>query len=281
MGFLRVVEIFPPFFPAQTPRSVGFLLEKGVKRFLEEASVIRKFADIILVADVKNTRFLKFSTVEAAVLVKERLGVDAAPVIVLRDFNRQKFLSAVLTGISMDLKSMMIAWGDQYPPNAKASNVRDFSSLAAALRQASFIRKKAGSSAIFLAPVDVGKLAHPEGVALAKGRLRGGADYLLAQPPTTDAAATFDRHLELLEAAKLKSHVLLNVFPFRDSKDVKQCERYFGWRLSDSLHLAARRGTSALFDAERGVIERLREERLPGVYLNTRGSTKVAERLLA
>jgi len=281
MAFLRVVEIFPPLFPAHSSSGKSLPVKEGVGRFIDEARIIDKVADKILIADVKNTKFLKFSTLEAAMMLRQKLGIEAAPVIVLRDISRQKFLSSVLTGISVGLKSMMIVWGDRYPSGTGSSNVRDFSSIAGALKQAAIIRKKARSSTTFLAPVDIRRLAHPKGVALAKGRLRAGASYLLAQPPTGDAEATLDRHLELLETAGLKSRVLLNVFPFRSSEDVKECERYFGWRLPKSVQVAAARGPSALFEMERRVVERLREEGLPGVYLNARGNPGTVKKLLA
>ncbi len=276
MGFLRVVEVFPPLFPSR-PGGASYDVDGGVERFVDEARRVSDVADIVLVADVKNPKFLRFTTLQAALLLRERLGVDAAPVIVLRDINRPAFLSSVLTGLSLGLKSMMIAWGDNYPSGAR--NVRDFPSLAGALRQASDIRDRVRSSALFLAPVDVERLANPEGVALAKGRLRAGADYLLAQPPTSDSREA-DRHMELLDKAGLRNRVLLNMFPFRDSKDVKGCERFFGWHLPRSLHLTAARGPTALFEAEKDAVIRMREAKLPGVYLNTRGDPGVPSRLL-
>ena len=281
MAFIRVVEVFPPLFPPHPLSGEKIPVQEGVGRFMEEARIIGKVADMILIADVKNPKVLEVSPLEAAIMLRERLGIDAAPVIVLRDVNRRRFLSSVLTGISMGLKSMAIVWGDRRPSSAGSSNVRDYSSLAGALKQASLLRKRARSNIMFLAPVDIRRLAHPEGVAMAKERLRAGASFLLAQPPTGDAYATFNRHIELLEAAGLREHVLLNVFPFRDGNDVKECERNFGWRLPRSVHTGAARGPSALFEMERKVVERLREEGLPGVYLNARGNPGTVKKLLA
>ena len=256
-------------------------MEEKTERFVEEARSIREFADNILVADVKDPTLLKVSTLEAALLLRERLCVDAAPVVVVRDMNRQHFLSSVLAGISLGLASMMIAWGDDHPTSAKLTNVRDFPNLAAAIRQASAVRKRVRASTLFLAPVDVEMLATPEGVTLAKGRLGAGADYLLAQPPTTDAESAFERHLSLLKGAGLRDKVLLNVFPFWDEEDVRTTERNFGWQLPRNLHGTAERGGAALFDAEREVAMRIREEGLPGIYLSTRGVSSIAERLLS
>ncbi len=234
-----------------------------------------------MVANVKNPKLLKLSTLEASLILQERLRVEAAPVLVARDFNRLQFLSEVLTAVSLELRSVMIAWGDRYPASAKTSNVRDFSSLSEAIRESSLVSRRARASTCFFAPVDMGRLVHPEGVALARGRLKAGAEYLLAQPPTVDAEATFDEHASLLESSGLKDKVLLNVFPFKDEKDVKQCEKYFGWKLPDSLHLAAAKGAPALVEMERMVEERLKEEKFPGVYLTTRGTPAVAAKLLS
>ena len=279
MSFLRVVEVFPPLFPASTGKDNHVDFEHSLARFVDGARSVRSRADVILVADVKNTKLLKFSTLQAASLLKDRLRVKVAPVIVTRDFNRPQFLSTVLTGVSMELDYLMLAWGDTYPPAAHATSVRDFRSLAEAIREAALLRERTRAATRLLAPVDLEGLANLRGVARARERLKAGADYLLAQPPTADAEG-LARHSELLQGADLKGRVLLNVFPFRGLKDVRECEAYFGWRLPKSLHRTAAKGERALLDAARGVVMALRDQRFPGVYLNTRGTPSIAERLL-
>ncbi len=281
MAFLRVVEVFPPLFPLRGTEGRSFELEANVERFVEEARQIRGVADIILVADVKDPKLLRMSTVAAAAVLRARLNVEASPVIVVRDFNRTGFLSQILGGMALGLGSVMIAWGDRLLPEAGVTNVRDFSSLAEAISEASKVRAKVREVTRFLAPVDLDSLASARGVKRARKRLRAGADYLLAQPPTTDAGVTFDRHAELLESAGLKGKVLLNVFPFRDARDARECERFFGWRLPRSLHQRASAGPHALSAERREVVMRLREEGFPGVYLNTRGDPGVAAKLLS
>jgi len=93
--------------------------------------------------------------------------------------------------------------------------------------------------------------------------------------------ATLDRHAKLLRTAKLTGRVLLNVFPFRSLEDVRECESYFGWHLPKTLRRAAQKGGDALLEAEREVVMALREQGFPGVYLNTRGTPGIAERLLS
>ncbi len=281
MAFLKVVEVFPPLFPSPAADGGHLGLEAKVERFVEEARSLRNLADVILVADLKDPNLLKMSTLEAAAILEERLGVRAAPVVVARDMNRQRFLSTVLTGLGIGLSSMMIAWGDSFPAGSGSTNVRDFRSLAEAIRRASSIGKMAPSSLLLLAPIDLNSLAHPEGVKRARERLRAGADYLLAQPPTTDPRGTFDAHSSLLAKTGLKERVLPNVFPFRNAKDIRECEKYFGWKLPRALHEDAARGGGALFEAERAVVGRLRREGFPGVYLSTRGTPSVARRLLS
>jgi 5,10-methylenetetrahydrofolate reductase len=281
VAFLRVVEVFPPSFPISPSEDERINIEEKLERFVEEARSIRNLSDVILVADVKDPGILKLSTTEAAAVLSQRLGVAAAPVIVVRDSNRLMFLSRVLTAVSLELRAMMIVWGDAYPASARASNVRDFKSLAEAITQASSVRKRAHAATLILAPVDLESLASPNGVTLAKTRLKAGAEYLLAQPPTTDPLETFERHSNLLKESGLKDRVLLNVFPFRDGNDVERCERYFGWRLPRSLHEAADAGDSSLLKMEREVVRRLKEESFPGIYLSTRGTPNVVERLLS
>jgi hypothetical protein len=62
--------------------------------------------------------------------------------VVVRSSNRLRFLSSVLTAISLELKIMMIVWGDTRPASVRASNVLDFRSLADAISQSSIIRKR-------------------------------------------------------------------------------------------------------------------------------------------
>ncbi|MDG7006924.1 MAG: methylenetetrahydrofolate reductase [Nitrososphaerota archaeon] len=280
MAFLRVVEILPPFFPAAGGRTDRIPAGAAMGRFGEEARGVRDFADVLLVADVKDLRRVKFDGVLAAAMLRDDFNLPAAPVIVVRDQNRPQFLSTVLTVVSLGLDGMLIAWGDDFPASSHASNVRDFPDLAKAIREASRIRSRARSLTRLFAPIDVESLAYPKGVALARGRLRAGADFLLAQPPTTDDGETFDRHASLLVRAGLKEKVLPNVFHFTDEGDVRGYEKMFGWRLPRELHQAAR-GEGGLTELERKVIHRLRAEGFAGVYLSTRGNPSLAERLLS
>jgi len=280
MAFLRVVELLPPLFPLSKSRKVHIDVEEGIERFLVEARSLRQHADVVLVADVKDPRLLKLSTLEAAAILKERLRVNAAPVLVVRDSNRIHFLSAVMTGLALKFGYLMLAWGDSYSVGTGATNVRDFSSLAESIREAALLRRRTRAATKFFAPVDVEQLATSKGVALAKGRIGAGADYLLAQPPTTDIE-DLEKHVRLLRGVGLEDRVLLNVFPFKDLNDVRRCEAYFGWRLPRRLHRAAKEGGSALFEAEREVTRRLREGGLPGLYLNARGIPGIAESLLS
>ncbi len=268
-------------FPLQEGSSAPLDLEEKVGRFVEDVRGVREFGDLFLVANVKNPELLKISTVEAAFMLQDRLRVRAAPVVVVRDMNRLQFLSTVVTALSFELDSLMVAWGDAYPPSAKATNVRDFSSLGRALHEVSAIRRQTRSRIRLLAPIDVNALRRRSGIALAKERLRAGAEYLLAQPPTTDQEETFDRHAKVLEDSGMKDRVLLNVFPFRDLGDVVECEKNFGWKLPVALHKAAAEGRAALLETEKEVAGRLRTEGFPGVYLSTRGSAAIAASLLA
>lgn len=281
LAFLRVVEVLPPLFSASSKSEDRLAIDAKMERFTEEVRSIRNFADIIVVANVKNSRLLKIDSVHAAIMLQEFLRVEAAPVIVVRDMNRPQFLSTVLTAMSITLKSLMIAWGDDYPASVGTTNVRDYRSLAAALRDASRIRSRAHSSTRFLAPVDIRDLSSSRGASRARRRISSGADILVAQPPTTDARESFDKHASLIERAGLGGKVLLNVFPFKDEPDVKRYENMFGWKLPKSLHKAAESGTRSLLSLEKEVIGRLRDEGFPGVYLATGGDPSVAERMLA
>ena len=280
MAFLRVVEVLPPLFP-WPGGPVGLGAGGGVERFTKEVSTIHEYADQFLIANVHDQTVVGLDPVYLAVRLRDSLGVEAAPVIVVRGQNRPRFLSSVLTAVAAGVRWMMIAWGDDRPAKARASNVRDYRSLADAIREASTVSSRARAPAKVFAPVDIERLAEPKGRALAKGRLRAGAEILLAQPPTTDADETFDRHAALIEKAGLTGRVLLNVFPFKGEEDAVRYERMFGWRLPRSLHLSARDGEGRLAEVERAVVRRLGKEGFPGVYLTTRGTPGVAARLLS
>ena len=280
MGFVRAVEIFPPLFPRTAGSDSRIDLEHGIDLLIDDARRVRKFADILLVADVKNPRLLKLSTIEAAAMLRERVRVDVAPVLVVRDFNRSQFLSAVLTCLSRQLGHLMFAWGDDYAAGSGATNVRDFATLAQSIREATLLRKRAAAPTRFLAPVNVELLSSKGEVTRARERLRAGSEYLLAQPPTTDLQS-LERHEALLRGAGLRDRVLLNVFPFKDFNDVRECEAYFGWNLPHSLHRIAEKGQKALFETEREVVTSIRSRGLPGIYLNTRGIPSLAERFLS
>lgn len=281
MAFLRAVEVLPPLFPAAGGNGARLATGAAVERFGDEVRGIRDFADVVLVANVKDQGRLKFDSVHAAVMLQEDFHLRAAPVVVVRDQNRPQFLSTVLTAVSLELDSLMVAWGDDYPRASGASNVRDFGDLAEAVRAASRVRSRAKSPIRLLAPIDIESLAYPKGVALAKERLRAGANLLLAQPPTTDDEETFDRHDSLLVRSHLKEKVLPNVFHFTDDADLRKYESLFGWRFPRALHLAAKKGEGRLADLERKVIRKLRLEGYPGVYLSTRGRPSIAGTLLS
>lgn len=280
MGFIRVVEIFPPLFPYSGKEESHIDLGHAVERFIDQARSVRGFADIFLVADVKNPKLLELSTIEAAAMLKERAGLEAAPVLVVRDFSRRQFLAIVLTGLSLELGHLMFAWGDDYPARSGVTNVRGFASVAQSIREAALLRKRAAASTKFLAPVNVELLSSRVEVARARDRLKAGAEYLLAQPPTPDLES-LEKHRTLLREAKLQDRVLLNVFPFKDHKDVRECEAYFGWRLPKSLHVTAEKGQRALFEAEREVARTIRSLGLPGIYLNSRETPSLVEGLLS
>ncbi|MDG6910005.1 MAG: hypothetical protein JRN08_06520 [Nitrososphaerota archaeon] len=280
MSFLRVLEVLPPLFPFTDKEDGALDIAAGTERFTDAVRSVRAFGDVFLVANVKDPALLKLDTVQTAAMLREVLGVDAAPVIVVRDQNRPRFLSSALGGISARFRWVMFAWGDDLPESAKASNVRDYASLAAAIRDASRIRSRSRSPTRFFAPVNIDALGSPEGVSLAVGRLRAGADMLLAQPPTTDAEETFDRHIATVRKAGLEGRVILGVFPFRGVADVRLYERKFQWTLPKTLHRAAAKGEGHLLETVREVVRRMRSEKQPGVYAVTRGDPAVAEALL-
>ena len=215
--FLRIVEVFPPSFSADEAREPIIGLRQKSRDFVERVRRIQSLADVILVADVKDTSRLKLSSVHSAAMLREQIGVEAVPVITARDSNRQAVASAMLTAFSLGLRQIMLAWGDRYTETEGVKNVYDFESLSEVIALGKRLAERAGVAGRILAPVDISSLSDARGQELAMSRLRSGADLLLAQPPTSDARNTLPRHESVLRRLKLKDKVLPNVFPFRDS----------------------------------------------------------------
>jgi 5,10-methylenetetrahydrofolate reductase len=277
LPFLRVVEVFPPLFPiGGTKRDID--VESALDKLIDEVKGIRRHADLVLVASLKNPELLKVSTLTTSSRIQEETGIETAPSIVVRDSNRLQLLSEILTSFSLGLKSVMLAWGDRYPPGAGVRNSYDFRSLSEVIRESVRIAERTKVRPRILAPVTLASVAAP--VKLGMERVRAGASLLLSQPPTTDSLETFDKHAAAIESGGLSGLVLPNVFPFRDEKDVIYCEEHFGWKLPRRLHDQARSGRKALILEAREVVQRLKGDGFPGVYVSTRGDPSIANEIL-
>ncbi len=274
MAFLRVAEVFQPLF---WDRRID--LKRGLDEFVSSVGAIRSFCDLVVVGDMKAPEALKFSSLESAALLERDAGVKAAPVIVCRDHNRPQVRSSILTAYGLGLENLMLVWGDRYPPGAP-KNVYDFRGLSEVVKEARDIAAGAGARVRVLAPVDIEALGTAKGMLAAKSRLTAGADFLLAQPPTTDSGRELERHSRLVAEAEVRGSVLLNAFPFRGRQDVANCREFFGWRLPDSLDALAESGEEALLAEARKVASTLKERGFPGVYISTRGTPGVARTLL-
>ena len=275
-----MVEVFPPSFTADRKKEPLVGLRQKMRDFLERVKRIQNLADAILIADVKDVTRMKLSTIYSAAIVQEELGIEAVPVITARDSNRPAIRSAILTALSYGLSSMMFVWGDRYGEHDEAKNVYDYRGLGEVLREAGEISERAGLKPTFFAPIDLSKLDTQRGRRIAQSRLRNGASYLLAQPPTADEASTLIIHRRKLKKQRLDSRVLLNVFPFTSSQDITNCREKFGWNLPSNLDRIARGGEAALLREARKVAEMLEEAGSPGVYVSTRGRPELARFIL-
>ncbi|HLQ03792.1 MAG TPA: hypothetical protein VK114_03240, partial [Nitrososphaerales archaeon] len=181
---------------------------------------------------------------------------------------------------SCGLDSVMFVWGDTYAENNGAKNVYDYKGVSEMIREAGALFERAGVEPTFFAPLDLATLDSPRGRRVAHSRLKSGADYFLAQPPTADVAQTFPLHLRTLRRRRLDSRVLLNVFPFRSGDDIQYCRRRFGWDLPPHLDAIAEGGEPELLKEAKRVAERLRDGGCQGVYVSTRGRPELARFIL-
>lgn len=278
-SFTSIVEIFPPVFHVSKDVEPSIGLPQKTRDFVERVRRIKHLADSFLLADVKDSTRMKLPTVLSASILRDKVGVDAIPVITARDSNRQAVISSLLSAFALGLTSVMLVWGDRYEADGP-KNVYDFRSLSEVIKLGRSLAERSGSKCRFLAPVDLQTIGTKKGLGLARARLEGGADLLLAQPPTTDSASALPRHIALVKDAGLEGRVLLNVFPFRDREDIQNCRAKFGWNLPTRLDSISRKGESALLLEARRVAESIERSGLPGVYITTRGRPEVARFVL-
>lgn len=278
--FTTIVEVFPPNFSAQASREPLIGIKQKLRDMVARVKKIENLADAIMVSDMKDTSRLELSSVYTAAVLRDELGTEVIPVIPARDMNRKAARTAFLTALSLGLESVALVWGDRYSATDGAKNVYDFRSLSEAIAEMRTLADRADVNATLLCPVDLSILGSPAGLRLTQGRLKSGADGLLAQPPTAEVAYTLDRHLKVLETFGLKRKVLPNVFPFRDVADVESCRARFGWDLPRELDAIAAQGERRLLKEAREVVEALRRSGVPGVYVSTRGKPELAKFIL-
>lgn len=279
--FTTVVEIFPPNFNAETSKEPLLGLRQKAQDIVARVKKIENLADCVLVADMKDVGRLKLSSIYTAASLKQELETEVVPVIAARDGNRSAIRTLFLTALSYGLDSVMLVWGDRYNEGEGSANVYDYPSLSKVVEEMRELADRADVKATILAPVNLATLGTPKGDEIASGRIASGADCLLAQPPTCDVAQTLPDQLRVLEEKRLKRRVLLNVFPFRDKEDIEACRARFKWNIPSSIDkMAVDGGEPRLLKESRSVVERMRDERLPGVYVSTRGRPELARFIL-
>lgn len=279
--FTTMVEIFPPNFSAEMAKEPLLGLRQKTQDIVARMKKVEHLADCILVADMKDVGRLKLSSVYTAATLKQELDIEVIPVIGARDSNRSAVRTLFLSALSYGLDSVMLVWGDKYAEGDGSSNVYDYPSLSAVVKEMRELADRANVKATILAPVNVAALGTKKGDEIALSRIKSGADCLLAQPPTTDVTDTLARHEKALEEKELKNRVLLNVFPFTSKEDIDACRKRFGWDISASLdRMAVEGGEARLLKESRSVVEKMRDDRLPGVYVSTRGKPELARFIL-
>lgn len=277
--FIRLAEVFPPSFESRTELEPVIGLEQKISDFLRRVDRIRGLVDGFIVADLKSEGRIKISTVFAAYILKERLGVETIPVITARDCNRIASRSNIITAISANLSGVMAVWGDRYTKDEAGLNVYDYSTLTDFIRETRSMFARVDRDISLVGPVNIGRFLEPSGVKMAKERLSAGADLLLAQPPTTDED-TLKKHTSALKMAGILKKVMLNIFPFRDVSDIRYCRERFGWSISSELELKAALGEAELLKAAKRVAAKIQDSGVPGLYVSTRGRPELIRYIL-
>jgi 5,10-methylenetetrahydrofolate reductase len=279
--FTTVVEIFPPNFSAETAKEPLLGLRQKTQDIVSRVKKVENLTDCFVVADMKDLGRLKLSSIYTAAMLKQELDTEVVPVIAVRDTNRSGVRTLFLSALSYGLDSVMLVWGDRYNDGEGSANVYDYPSLSEAIKEMRALAERANVNATILAPVNVAALETKKGASIASSRIESGADCLLAQPPTSDVSVSFPEHMRLLDGKGLRGNVLLNVFPFRDKEDIDACRTRFGWNIPDVVdRLAQEGGEARLIKESKMVVEKMRENRLPGVYISTRGKPELARFIL-
>jgi 5,10-methylenetetrahydrofolate reductase len=278
--FTTIIEVFPPSFSAQAAREPLIGMRQKMRDMVARVKKIQNLADAIMVADMKDTSRLELASVYTSAVLKDELGIDVIPVIPARDMNRKATRTLFLTALSLGLESIALVWGDRYSETDGSKNVYDFQSLSEVISEMRALADRADVNATILSPVDLTSLHTPRGLHLARKRLESGADGLLAQPPTAELSHTLHEHLKILGDFKLTEKVMPNIFPFRDRDDVQACRARFGWKLPPELDEMALQGERRLLKEAKGVVEALRGQGVPGVYVSTRGKPELAKFIL-
>ncbi|MDG6935172.1 MAG: methylenetetrahydrofolate reductase [Nitrososphaerota archaeon] len=277
--FVRIAEVFPPSYDVDPEKEPIFGLEQKMNDFVKRVSRIQGLADAFLIADLKMEDRVKLSTIHAAARLREELGVEAIPVITARDLNKVACRSHILTALSENIRSIMVVWGDRYAGNHAFKNVYDYGSLAELIVDAKMLASRVYDKSVVLAPINLDSFSGSKGRSLASHRLKAGADSLLAQPPTADEE-TLGAHLRLLKSTGFIKNVMLNVFPFRDSQDIKFCRERFGWKISTRLERLAMKGEAELLREARKVASRIEDSGVSGLYVSTRGKPELLRYIL-
>ena len=278
--FTRVIEVFPPNFSEEASKEPLIGIRQKMRDMITRVAKIENLADAIVVADMKDPARLQLSSIYTAAVLRDELGAEVIPVIPTRDMNRKAIRTMFLTCLSLGLESVSLVWGDTYAAGDGVKNVYDYKSLAGALLDARQLADRADVAATLLAPVNITALSTARGVKLARLRLESGADCLLGQPPTVDLHRTLERHVDLVKMSGLERRVLHNVFPFRNKEDIDNCRARFGWDLPRELDDIAASGEPSLLKQARGIVEALEAQKLPGVYVSTRGKPELARYIL-
>jgi 5,10-methylenetetrahydrofolate reductase len=279
--FTTIVEIFPPNFSAETSKEPLLGLRQKTQDIISRVKKVENLADCVLVADMKDLGRLKLASIYTAAMLKQELDTEVIPVIAVRDSNRSAVRTLFLTALSYGLDSIMLVWGDKYNDGEGSSNVYDYPSLSVVIKEMRDLADRANVKASILAPVNIATLHTKKGEGIATSRLESGADCLLAQPPTSDVSQTLPEQVKILEEKRLKANVLLNVFPFRDREDVQACRQRFNWNIPEVVDkMALEGGEARLLKESKSVVDRMRQGRLPGVYVSTRGRPELARFIL-
>lgn len=286
-SFARIIELFPPGFPAPASKRVNqkFDLSFRFERLVENILELEALADAFSFPELKDPNRIHLNSVAVASELKRRTGNDVIPTITLRDSNKHNLLGLITYAIFAGLENLQIVRGDAYDASVKTEprNVYDISTVSSLVKMVRQIESTLSNAdrICILAPINLLKTDDENYMQTVKSRESAGIDIFV----TESLFENIDRYLDRIAKIRnlgITSPIIHNIFPFKSYDDAIACTSKFGWMVSEEeLHMLKSKGGEYGLELSRERYHRLLERKdvVQGACISTRGNIELARRI--